>query len=502
MESNINDISWYSDHPELLMDACSVSWFNPLGSKIHLAKGAVTPGVDVAQAAPTVPGIMAFDVTPIPGWASTPSDPVNVAMDNIYAWVRHVNSGSKVYDPADYMMYILGVGFAYAWIGWLRRVYSELMVTSMQNRYMPEACVVSEGVSFADLQTKVTAFREYINLSQVKLGVLAFPAEIKLVNRWIHLFSNVFADSPNAKAQIYKFRPAGYYQYVETEGPGYLEWHAFAENRKLTFRDIMIATDSMISALVKSEDIGVMSGDTIKAFGLDKLFNMEALTPEHFVLPIYNPEMLDQIQNMSITNSDVVGRDGSFMIEQKVDDLKGGNYLLCQPYVHNEANELAPYAWHTAKIFNVENEDVTPPQTMILSRLATGSTAVKLESVDLVALNVVGSEIVNRGSIYYLTDEGIPASVAMFAQYTMIGEGDFAVRRWMMTNSFRRAFDRGPTSLTFKDWGGGFVTLVDVNLDFSNYTTVECEVVGRMHTAAVMSLLNVPIVGTWGNKLK
>jgi hypothetical protein len=511
IRANVNDISWYSRSPELLMDAASISWFAPTGQRTHIMKGAATPGEDLSTTMPTVPGIMTFSTAMIPGYSADNTSAVNVAARDIYSDVRSTNSGGKNYDPANLMMYFIALDSAYGIIAWLRRVHKELCVTSMYNRYLPEVNVRSEGFDYDDLVGHISDLRWFINAMQVKLGGLAIPASLPIFLRHMYLMSNLFADSPNQKSQIYKFVPDGYWFYDDTTVPAKLVWTKFPDV-PLTFDLIKTIVLNMINALCQSEDIGVMSGDVIRYYGEGVLFRMEPLLPEEVIVPIYNEEMLDQIQNMNIINADLFSYDKKgdvvpfYITEDPSYTGPSSGALLCRPVFNYTLNRQLPYAWETARVFNIENADPNPAQTMILSRLALSAIPAFTAEEHPRLVNCCGTEIITHAKVWYLNDVGgtlTPTQIEAYGTYAYASYDAVSLARLIMFNAFYRMFDRHPAVYTLTgtadpDWN----VLGDSNIELSNYTLCDVSTLQKMHDAAVLSEFGVPVIGSRANNLK
>lgn len=493
---NINDIEWYARNPQLLMDSASISWFNPLGNTVKIADKAIDGINPVPTTMPSIPGIMALRLMQIPGYAKHNTDAVNIAARNMYSWVRHENSGHANYEPADLMMYILAIDSAYAFVAWMRRLYKELMVSSVYNKYLPIANVKSEGVDYDDLMLHISDLRWYINQYQVRLGAYMVPHSLPYFSRHMYVFSNLYSDDPNQKGQIYKFVPDGYYVWDDANA-GSLRYVNDANTAK-TFANIVAMGNEILQGITTSEDCGIISGDILRCYGEGGIFKMEPLMPEEIVAPVCNPEMLDQIQNMTIMH-DVELRG----IAQIMDPASPDNgALICQPGFRHPALEEIPYVWDSPYPITVINPDPNPAQTMILTRLTALASPDTTYETDTRIIDVVGTEICTGGKIYYMTETGSIGSMAMYNTYQYIPYTDRALQTAMMLSAFMRAFDRHPAQIRLSDIGGyGIKSVIDVDIQWSNYTFVAKDVLKRMHESAILSEFDVPMLGSQGNRL-
>lgn len=172
----VNDVSWYAQNPELLMDSASISYNTAVGTPLHLMEYAAGPNSPLSWTNYyAIPGIYTMRVAPIPGYTIDNSSPINIAARNLYSFVRYVNSGHANYDPVDLMIYVLAMDSLYSFVAWLRRIYGELQLTSQYNRYLPEQQVRCEGLDYDDLVRHIVDLRAFINTFQLKLGTFVIP---------------------------------------------------------------------------------------------------------------------------------------------------------------------------------------------------------------------------------------------------------------------------------------------------------------------------------------
>jgi hypothetical protein len=489
--AGLNDASWYAANPQLMSDSASINYFNSLGTNINLITS------DVAENwVESVPGVAALQFIPGCGYSDGPTSAVNIAAKNIYSWIRHANSGHANYESPNLMMYILAMDSAYSFVAFLRRLYGELMMYSQFNRYMPSALIESDGVNFADLQKHIVDLRYYINQYQVKLGSFVVPNSMPFFIRHMWMCSNLWIDSPTMKGQIYKFVPEGFWKYNETAEPSELEWTPLFVT---TFDDIVAYGNALMAPISASEDLAIMSGDILKAYG-DNIFKMDVLPEEYMVFPVYNLEVLSQIQNATV----VVGVYRGNISEVVPDPGLGDPYLKYTP-MFIMAENVSSAEWYGRRVLNMYKDDVKPEDTMVATRLMAFGTIDEDQRSNLM-MTTIGSEIICGLSVYmYRHDRDGAWALNKISSngYIQNINGDLAtMNTYLRWKQAIHAFDYHPVFLTFTFNGDNQWTAIEIDTDFANYTIVDAITIGRMHDSALLSMLNVPVMGMFAQKWK
>lgn len=299
-ERATNDYEWYAQTPELLRDAASLPFSFATGTTYSLGISDVLTsefsGIDQ-----TVPGIMTLEIAPIPGYAHSPNAPINIAATSQYSFVRHANSGHANYDAPDLMLYMLAMGNIYSYINFLQRVYGTAMVYTHQNRYLPRALVNAQKVDFDDVYNNLANFRYGINVLIHQAASLACPANMTYFRRLAFLFSSVYAEGESAKSQLYMYVPDGFLKFQETalESGGHLSYVPLlpgGTNTLLKVDDLLNYGRSLLSPILASEDMNIMSGDILKAYGAN-ILKLEMLPEVYTIAPVTNLDVLEQFQN-------------------------------------------------------------------------------------------------------------------------------------------------------------------------------------------------------------
>lgn len=488
-----NDPAWYGVSKQMVNDAARISFNNPAGLKVPVWDLS-TWGVQNTDAFTNraVPGIMAFDYIYGPGLSGDNSSAVNLAAKNLYAYVRHVNSGHSNYEPADLMMYLNAVLSGYVMYAWLVRAYGVTLTYKQSNRYYNKALLEAMGFDAADVERHLPQFRFAINKLVRKLGTLPLPLNLNVIKRQTWLPSQLIEDTNSAKAQLYLFNPAGFYTYEETSIdpdtglaiPGYLKWRTRTDvdlvgsvHTIWTVQDIEHATEYLCDKLRSSEDIGIISGDIIKAYG-SNVFQLSEIDESFRVEPYCSDEVLHQIHNITIigqcTNLDITQTTGT-----------NGGAVIWMPQMNNYAASSHAYDkvykafFDNMRILSMHMDNPSPDDVMVATRLM---------SIDTLGTGnpKIGTEAVISGKVYQLINGNTNFVSFDSTISTSITPGTIALIS---------AFDWYPVIYKY-DCSGTYasptLTAANVFAELDNYTYIDGETLSKMHEAAVLSLWDVP----------
>lgn len=322
-DEKINDPRWYAQNPQLMKDYASFPFGFPLGVTIDGGEGSRQKGYGV-------PGVCTINLAPSIGYATTPNDPVNMAMRNTYTFVRRANSGATNYEAPDLMMYILSVTNVLAYIEFLKRTVGLMMAYTALNRYYPKALVQSAGWDFNDVQNNIVQLRGYINQMAVKAQSLVIPNSLSYVARQAWLYSKVILDSNTDKAQSYQFVPTGFFTYPgDSDQPTSLVFTRWLSGIQATTGNTVAQAiafgDAMINPILQSQAFNVMSGDILKAYGNQGVITIMGVSDTYITLPEYSTEVQSQIENLTICGSPVSG----YGVTQ--DTTVNGGFLVSKP---------------------------------------------------------------------------------------------------------------------------------------------------------------------------
>lgn len=413
--SKPNDPAWYSLNEQLLRDTASFPYSWPLGNRLNL--GNHTPKLNRGS----VPGVMSMYWIPTVGNSTDSTSAINVASINVYTKVRHDNSGHANYDHTDYMMYLLAMDSVYAFHSWMRRVYGTALTYSNTNRYYPRGILSAMGVEFGNIQANLADFRAYINEYAVKASALAVPAKMSYMTKHYWMSEGLYYDSDQDKPQTYLFNPLGFYKFgYDASSAGKLDFVPLYGTRDLNghrvpaspvksfnevgdapaalnFSDIRAYGDALLKPIISDEDFGIMSGDTLKSFGIGGCYTLPFTQETYTVLPSYVPEVLDQIQNATFIGLPDID---TCSITQNLSDLPNTGHLITQPnFTHpwigstNTSEMPGQNAFCSDRFLNFMHGNVTPANTMEASRWTNIGTEVTKDRTEGYLVPTMGSEV-------------------------------------------------------------------------------------------------------------
>lgn len=402
-----NDIGWYTSSPNLLAAAASIP-YNHLTGTITNTGG--TLGDDHKHYA--VPGAISLSIIPCPGFAALPSDPVNVASNAIYSFVRHQNSGHANYDAPDLMLYLMAMDNAYTYLNWLQRLYGTVHMYSAVNRYLPRDLIEMQGVDYDDLLANIAQFRYAINAAITRLGSLCVPNNMPIFQRHSSIFGNYYIEGDSYREQLYMYTPKLVYMFgINSDGagtliPDYLPTPSSAQLESV--ESLINRFNLMINAISYDEDMNIMSGDILKAYGPENLVTLSLLPEMYICTPQRNFEVLEQFQNSYACG---MPEKDSLQIYQELNDMAGRirflpRYGRNDGTVNNEKLQLIA----ERKVITTSNTSPTPEITMLNTRLIpsihTNMTDGSDDANSTGSYLRVGSEIPCDYTILYYSQEG------------------------------------------------------------------------------------------------
>lgn len=434
-----NDASWYSLNEQLLRDTASFPYSWPLGNRLDVGD----KGLDINKG--SIPGIMALYWAPTIGYSSDATSAVNVASINTYTKIRHDNSGHANYDHQDYMLYLLAMDSVYAFHSFIKRIYGTAMLYSNTNRYYPRALVQTMGVSFPDVQRNLARLRAYINEYAVKASALAVPSKMSYMKKHYWMSENIYLDSNQDKPQTYIFVPVGFYKFGLDEGSepkGHLSFEPlFGKNdapgvsgkhipnipstwevptfNGLTVDDLITYGDKLLDPIIADEDFGIMSGDTLKSFGVGGCYTLPFVTETYATTPVYEEEVLDIIQNTSLIG-DIVIEDASITQSSTIDSGTGcvlATPKFAHPWVSSLSDSEMPgqNAFLVDRFVTFEHGDITPANTMVATRWTNVGTEVTEKDTRSYNVPTLGSEAMCCAKIWFMRMPNAVSAGAMLA---------------------------------------------------------------------------------------
>lgn len=496
-----NHISWYNKDKKLLEDVARLPFGRPVVANVDL------PIEDELAASPVLNPtvILKFRTLPTIGIdPNTNGNAVNLAARNLYAFVRHANSGHSNYEPQDLMMYLLSMDSVYSFIAYISRVYTAALSVNSQNYALPEALVTAMGVQYSDITSNLADFRAFINRMVLSASTFNVPREFTYFDRHIWLFGNVFADYDIRKCGLFVFTPA--YLFEQNDATGNLDPVAIdaaeSDNSKtlLTFAQLKALGQRLIDGLLKSEFMGIISGDILKAYGEGGLFKLSQMPDAPELVPVYDKNVLSQIAGMSIVGNptattDVLTIADAIGIKQSVAGqvIYQGPDWARMPVLRAQATTANSKRYSiTGAILNGYSNDVTSDEVMIMTRLAATTawstfTGNAPENYRYNHVRSAGSEVVLTATICKLVNDSSAGFVAMESVLTLNIAGDWSKLVAIAQTDWHPVVYVAPPT-------GTLTNMVPLT-DLVNWYVVQEQTLRALHDVAILSEFSVPMIG-------
>lgn len=491
-----NAIQWYNRNPQMFTSATSIPMSTVTGEIIDHAYNA-------SSTMAAVPGVMQIRFNPSLGSDLTA---INQSKDATYSFTVHANSRNKSYNSADEMMVILSGAQYFACLAMGIRVFGEMRKYDPINSYLPEAIVRACGFDFDDLKQNLPNMWFDLNQHIAASRQIWIPNEFPVIDRWFWLNTNVYMDAGNSKGQYYVFAQEEFWYYNETlseQGGGLstVRWLPTSSTKYNTWSEYLEVLGQLESALLNSEDRGVIMGDILKAYGADKMYHINEITSDYFVEPVYNTEVLTQIENATVCKHALPN-----VIQEQSTLQIGYDYAATANNIANPTgNNLLP-DW---ALLNLHNLQPTGDQIMIATRLTSVGASPIISADGKAVLGVhptySGTEIVTGicvlanyigtlgktlGQIYintksYNTAAGVNLDARDIAYWSAFDWAPW-LACYHVTNTV-------PTTPVPTDWRSylpdGFIAYYG---DWDNWTILDATVLRKIHVAAIYSEFGVP----------
>lgn len=477
-----NDLSWYTRTPALLTGSSRLTFGEVVGTPYS------------ALTAQTVPGIMRI------GYNHCISErgevALNQALNGIYSYTVHANSRNKSYDAVDEGLIILAAGSVFEALALGIRVYGLMQLYDERNAYLPKALVQACGFNFNDLKSNYSHMWFDLNELIVASRQLWIPDVMPVIKRWFWLASNIYMDSASAKSQYYVFTPDSIFIYDETTeetGGSLVNFTDWNSQSQFTWQQYLDMVNSMLSALLESQDRGIIMGDILKAYGPERIFSLNEVDIGYKTVPVYDTEVLTQIENctvFSIAPSKIVQSTNSQFLRMVYPTYSSNTIIN---------GSVVPLG---SSILNFHQKEVpTEGQVMIATRLkCQGMLVSSTSTAGQLAIKpyTAGTETVSTIQTIRRTGVGengpIDTWTKINANHMNVETPANAITEITQWCAFDWApwlyFVTEPTSVS----AGQVADTVIVNAlgDWDNYTLLSQPELQRMHNTAVYSEFGVP----------
>nr|QXV86626.1 capsid protein [Rat picobirnavirus] len=518
-----NDWNWYAQNIQLLTDYASFPFGVPVGTPLT---GLRSRDATINESA--VPGVMALYYTPTIGVAQSETDPITIAARNIYSFVRHANSGHTNYDAPDLMLYLLSMDSVYMFHEYMKRALGVLLDYTPTNRYYPRALLIAMGLNPEDFISHIADFRGYINQYAVRVGSMCVPNSMSYMARHTWMTSGLYTDSTSSKAQTYMYVPYSYFKFGLTSGdapvgqitrvqlfnPQAITAAQFPISSLVTFEQLRTFGDDLFAPIITNEDMNIMSGDILKAFGPEGLVKIHGVLDGYMVLPTYSEEVLSQIENSVILGANPP----SVAVQQNT--TIGGGYLTAgmgflSPYSITMSGTVSDQGWDPLSnsfLLNFHHDGVTPAETMVATRLAlTCSISMQGASGNkslIYTLDSCGSEVLTYAGIFYYAMNGsvntLYSRPLMTCMPDMNGVSGLPYSSGSVAEicALHAQFDWAPRIWRTYYQEAGSMTKAQLPLmDIDNYTILSPNNIKNLHAVALLSEFSVPQMGAFSTKI-
>lgn len=479
-----NHPAWYAQDPALLQNVASIPFSWAMGTTI----GFDFPNMGGITENYTVPGICNIRITPSVGTSTNGSSPLSIASNAVYSFVRHANSGHANYDAPDLMIYLLAMSQVYSYIMFLQRAYGVATLYSSGNRYTPQVLLEEMSINPDDMRKHLSDFRYGINLLINNTASFNVPANMPIFDKLSFVYANIYTEGPSVKDQWYMYTPDRFWKYkLNTDGAGMLESCAFASGGPYTVDALLQYGFDMIDRLTRSEDMGIMNGDILKAYGTNTL-KLASLPDYYPLVPLFDPLVLEQMKNSTIIPSEVLS---NLNILQDATH----SYLHFDPKFKSDrpdttlgkAYRMSDDNYVSSRLLSTSSPVTDPSLVMEITRnvayVREFSVAdVRTASIVAEAFICSGCRLRSMESFQEIRFQSPYTDDLMYTAGAVI-----------KTASYASVFKYHPQMwIDAYDATDNLIQNMHLVWDIDNYALVSPQQIENLHTAALCSLFNVP----------
>lgn len=299
-----------------------------------------------------------------------------------------------------------------------------------------------------------------------------------------------------------------------------MHWWKPGETLK-TCQNLIDLMNSIMYPIVYDEDMNIMSGDLLKAFGAEKAMKLPMIAEEYTVLPEYDPVALTQI-----SNTYAAGLLTKSALEYTVQDPLSNTF--CTQDIYQQVDGTIQYnpvvettaasAIHNKVLVNIEKVSPDPADTMEATRLVAMPLFMKNQTGHIMCDHVlqgaemcVGFSVMHYGQLSDGTWSpvyiNVPGLGAVFTNYIRLDETTTptafysTIQNMCLVSSFdyhpRLVPVLGKTTLGAAD---DKETVNSTFGDVQTFTLIDRVTLATMNSVAMMGLFSVPLMGVWSNK--
>lgn len=232
---------------------------------------------------------------------------IAMASNQLYTYVRHVNSGAKNYEAPDLMYYVLAMCDIYSEAAEIARALGSARYFNFENRYLPKMLFQAMHIDYEDCVSNIAQYRGTYNVLVKRINSLAVPKYFTVFLRKALIAGNIFTDSDSMRGQMIVHNRALFYVWSGTEsgtGTSLVAGATAAYNgvgqsslKVETLQERLERLRSMLNAVELDTDALTMSGDILHAFKDADLYQLQELPTDWIVAPVFNEDVLAQVEN-------------------------------------------------------------------------------------------------------------------------------------------------------------------------------------------------------------
>lgn len=326
------------------------------------------------------PGVLAIDWVPNFGRSLVNTDPLAIAGKEIYAKVRSAYSGGLDADGPDFMVYLMALDSIYAYIAYLKRIYRLLTAWSPNNYMTPEGLLYAMNFvqpEIEALRTDRVQLWQFINELVRQVSKFTCPATMDVMNRHYWMSDNVYTDANTVQSQFYIFNLIKVFGYSETPtindpqvkasglSPLVMPTYTWGSSRDVSAKGLYQFGLSLIQALIDWDDAYTINGYLKRAYEGTPMFTVDELGAGEVLIPIYNEEVLTQIENCQVLPYGTDFASANVLVQQNTLT----NMLEYEPsFTVNKANAKTGQ-WLDGTFFSMRSDMPNAGEVIIASRL-------------------------------------------------------------------------------------------------------------------------------------
>lgn len=497
-KDQLNDPNWYCVNEAIGKDAANIPFnvFPGTTESVFVEetrKGEKRNFTSRDESTKSTPGVLTLDYVITPGSSMSATSAVNVAARALYSYVRHQNSGHTNYESSDLMLYILAMDELYTSYLEAVRIYKIARTYTFTNRNIPDVLLQTLGVDADNIRANLAQFRYGLNIRAEKISSLYVPNIFNVFKRHALCASGIWTDSTSHRSQFYMYNKKGFrvFNPRDKETGGFLDYRT---KTAINYNEILLELDSMLQAILPDEDINIMSGDLMKAYGKENAFVLQEVDENATADILYDENILSQIENsmtapyFSITTQlDITQHD--------LEDTYDNNIYFTGPAYHGATNGWAiKCLYNTDKYFNSHKDEVDWKDALEWSRnmlcatnfqdnddfyLAMGSELIlgfKVVSID-------NNDDFSRGSVYNFDTltrfniEDTEGWISLITKLSVLSNFDWHPFIYIVATA------DSDVSNAYERYFGKFG-------DLNKYTLISPDTIKRLHDCAVMAEYN------------